>query len=176
MREIMAVVLLVLGGLSGVAKAEINQMSQKELLFRAFPSGGQDPQVLNLAPALQQQLEAVLGHPYDGKRIRYWRKEGTTAWVLDEIGKEEPITIGVVVSEGRISLLQVMTYREDHGAEVMRPGFVAQFDGMGLTAQGRLDRRIDGITGATMSVRSVAKVAKMALMLHKEVTAGAATP
>ena len=92
-----------------------------------------------------------------------------TAWVIDEIGKERPITIGVVVADGRIESVDVLAFRESRGGEVRYPFFTKQYKNLGLKDGDRLDGHVDGITGATLSVWAVTKVSRLALVLHSEV-------
>ena len=42
-----------------------------------------------LVGALRKSVEKILDHPYGSLRIRYWKKDGRTAWILEEIGKVE---------------------------------------------------------------------------------------
>ena len=53
--------------------------------------------ILWLDKALKQELNDLLAYQPNGLRIRYWAVAGKTAWVLEEIGKELPITIGFQV-------------------------------------------------------------------------------
>ena len=46
---------------------------------------------------VRKKVALLLGHPYGGLIIKYWEKEGRTAWILKEIGKTEPITFGIVI-------------------------------------------------------------------------------
>ncbi|MGI9288240.1 MAG: FMN-binding protein [Pseudomonadales bacterium] len=102
--------------------------------------------------------------------MRYWRAGNRTAWILDEIGKERPITLGVVVENNTIAQVKVLTYRESRGGEVRHAFFTNQFIGAMLNEKRQLDRDIDGVTGATMSVRAVTRVAQVALLFHQHVT------
>jgi len=135
-------------------------------------------ETLWLTPDLRRQAEAVLGHRFPALRLRYWRNGERSAWILDEIGKEMPITMGVVVNDNRIENLVILEYRESRGGEITYPFFTRQFQQLGLTADGgdsvqhkvaALDGQIDGITGATLSVRAATKVATLALLLHRQV-------
>ena len=90
-------------------------------------------------------------------------------WVLDEIGKELPITTGIIVNNGAIERVRVLVFRESRGWEVRHDFFTNQFKGAGMTKDGRLDRQIDGISGATLSVRAVEKLARVALLLDPRV-------
>lgn len=120
--------------------------------------------VIWLDNAAQDKLKAILGHPYGQARLRYWRAEGETAWILDEIGKEYPITAAFVVRNAAIERVRVLVYRETRGMEVHYPSFLQQFVGSGLQ-DGRLNRSIDGISGATLSVQSMERMARAALVL-----------
>ncbi|HEX2138113.1 MAG TPA: FMN-binding protein, partial [Woeseiaceae bacterium] len=113
-------------------------------------------------------VKRLLGHEYRSLRVRYWRQGDKTAWILDEIGKELPITIGVVVDGGAISEVRILEFREIRGWEVRYPFFTEQFRGAELTGSD-LSTDIDGITGATLSVGAVTRVAKAALYLHEQV-------
>jgi uncharacterized protein with FMN-binding domain len=88
--------------------------------------------------------------------------------VLEEIGKELPITVGVIVERNYIKSLKVLTYRENRGGEVTTPAFTDQFNGAGLEAGVQLDTGIDGISGATLSVHALTRLATMALFLHTD--------
>ncbi len=118
---------------------------------------------------LQVRVESVLGHAYGGLRVRYWALGDRSAWILDEIGKVEPITLGVVVAQGHIEAIKVLTYRESRGSEIRFPFFMDQYRGAGVDSETRLDRNIDGISGATLSVRAATRLARLALVLDQEV-------
>ncbi|GLQ00167.1 hypothetical protein GCM10007891_20200 [Methylophaga thalassica] len=113
---------------------------------------------------VRQTVTDILGHPYAGLRIRYWREGQRSAWILEEIGKEEPITFGVVIDGDRVEQVKVLAYRESRGGEVKYPAFTQQFQNVGLV-DNRLDKHIDGITGATLSVRAMTNVVRLALYL-----------
>ena len=111
----------------------------------------------------------MLGHDFKSLRVRYWYDGAKSAWVLDEVGKEMPITIGVSVAAGAIDNVRVLEFRESRGWEVRYPFFTDQFIEARLGPNERLDRNIDGITGATLSVNAVTRIARIALLLHEHV-------
>jgi hypothetical protein len=102
-------------------------------------------------------------------RVRYWQEQTQTVWIMDEIGKELPITTGIVVSNGAIDRVRVLVFRESRGWEVRHDFFTNQFKGASMQEDGRLNRQIDGISGATLSVRAVEKLARVALLLDPRV-------
>ena len=122
--------------------------------------------VLWMTADIRQQAEKILDRPVVGLRVRYHQLDGKTAWILEEVGKEMPITIGVVIDQHKIAKVKILAYRESRGGEVRYPAYMAQYEGAVLTDQRKLDKSIDGITGATLSVWAVNKVAALALYYH----------
>lgn len=133
-----------------------------ETSFTAPPSS----ETLWLNDDIRAQLGDALDRNYRGLRIRYWRLGDRTAWVLNEIGKERPITSGITIEEGKIVSISVLEYRESRGGEVKLASFRRQFVNVGLTKKNKLDKRIQGITGATMSVRTLSRSSVAAIKLH----------
>lgn len=148
---------------------QIQYQSNEAFIAQAF--GRQQPQwkMLRLTGALRQQVEDILTHPYAGARLRYWVDGQRTAWIIDEIGKDQPITMGLVVQGDAIEQVKILVYREERGGEVHQDFFTRQFERVTLTDSGGLSRSIDGITGATLSVDAVTRVARLVLVLHREV-------
>ena len=142
-----------------------NYVSRNEFLAAAFDNQEPEQKMFWLDSARRDTIAEILGHPYRGLRIRYWAAGDRLAWILDEIGKEAPITIGVVAENGRVMGVTVLDFRETRGGEVRYEFFTHQFLGAGLGPDLRLDQDIDGITGATLSVRAVIDVTELALYL-----------
>jgi FMN-binding domain len=117
---------------------------------------------------LKEQIRNIMGHDLNMLRIKYWRKDARTVWILEEIGKDRPITAGIVINESRIESVNVLIFRESRGWEVRYPFFTDQFSDATLKENSRLDKHIDGISGATLSVKAMEKMARLALLLHKQ--------
>ncbi len=116
----------------------------------------------------KQIATEILGHRPGSLRLRYWGKGSRTAWVLEEIGKEKPITVGIIVNKDRIERVKVLIFLESRGWEVRHDFFTDQFKNMGLHKNQKLDKHIDGISGATLSVRALKKLSRLALYLHTQ--------
>ena len=144
---------------------QIQYLSKEDFLAQAFAD---EPgwKMLRLNRDLKNQIKGILAHPYPAGRIRYWHQGARTAWIIDEIGKDQPITLGVVVENNAIVDIKVLVYREERGGEVHEASFTRQFANVTLQGEG-LSKSIDGITGATLSVNAVTKVAELALVLHQ---------
>jgi len=118
---------------------------------------------------LKVKIHEIMEHDLGVLRLKYWEKEGRTAWILEEIGKERPITAGIVINNGKIERINVLTFRESRGWEIRYPFFTDQFSDATLKEDKQLDRKIDGISGATLSVKAMTKMARLALLLNHEV-------
>ncbi len=149
--------------------------TQEEFLDRAFGGPPPEPGITWLSGDLKAGVRQLLGHDYPALRLRYWCEDQRSAWVLEEIGKDLPITVGIVVEQDQIDSLRVLTYRENRGGEVSRPVFSNQFTGRSLDDSGALDKPIDSITGATLSVQALTRLARMALFLDSSVGCGRET-
>lgn len=134
-----------------------------------------EPKVLWLTPEIRSQAAAIMDRPVRGLRVRYHQSNNKSAWILEEIGKEMPITIGVVVENDVIQQVKILAYRESRGGEVRYPAYTQQYQGASLQDNYRLSQNIDGITGATLSVWAVNKVAALALYYHALVNQSTAT-
>ena len=120
-------------------------------------------EVLWLTKDVATQAENILGHSSKQVRLKFWKAGLQTAWILDEIGKEEPITAGFVVENGKILQVSILAYRESRGGEVRHANFLKQYQGASLQQDAQLNKTIDGISGATLSVRAVGRMARLAL-------------
>lgn len=167
----MAAALLLSGLLSLAPAAAVGEVYQEPEAFLQETFGGAPPapRTVWLAGEIKARVAEILGHEYRALRVRYWLHDGRSAWILEEIGKERPITAGIVIADGAIELIRVLIFRESRGDEVRHSFFTGQFEGATLGPELRLDRPIDGVTGATLSVRALTGLARMALFLHGQV-------
>jgi len=140
--------------------------TDQDFLTEVFNNSVPKSKVVWMKADLASTVAELLGHKYAGLRIRYWRNEQRSAWILEEIGKEKPITFGIVVAEGKIENIKVLAFRESRGGEIRHPAFTQQFKLVQLDDM-QLDRNIDGVSGATLSVRAMTVVARLALYLDK---------
>ncbi|MFW5446792.1 MAG: FMN-binding protein [Methylophagaceae bacterium] len=140
--------------------------TDQDFLAEAFNSKIPKSKVIWMRGDVRQDVADILGHNYVGLRIRYWQDEQRSAWVLEEIGKTEPITFGIVIADNKVERVKVLAFRESRGDEIRYPAFTKQFKQAELDDD-QLDRHIDGISGATLSVRAMTKVVRLALYLAK---------
>ncbi len=151
-----------------MAVADERSQKTEEFLASQFPDAPPEKHALWLRGELAADIEGILGRPSSRLRVHYWSQGGRSAWVLDEIGKELPITAGFVVKDGILQTAQVLVYRESRGGEIQYTSFLRQFDGLSRQRH-QLSQDIDNISGATLSVRSMKKMAAMALRMSEAV-------
>ena len=140
-----------------------------DFLSQSFPKNSPDANRLLITGDIKANLRKVLHGRYSKVRIPYWQSGKRTAWILERIGKERPITAGFVVEDNRIVSFKVLIFRESRGWEIHNTFFTEQFDDAYLKDKQKLSNHVDNITGATMSVNAMKTLAKMALLLHAEV-------
>lgn len=159
--------LIALAGTAGETLARGTYQQPADFLRETFSGDVPRPVRLMIDDELRTKIKQILEHNLRVSRLRYWGRGGRTVWVLEEIGKTQPITVGIVVNQGRIERIKVLIFRESRGWEVRHPFFTDQFKGARLNSNNKLDRRIDGISGATLSVRALNKLARLAILLHE---------
>jgi len=157
---------LIIAASNSFAKGTYQQPT--EFVAEAFTQQP-EPQVIWVKGKLRGQIEEILQHKSLSKRIRYWKSESRSVWVLEEIGKKKPITVGIVIDDNKISRLKVLVFRETRGWEVRYPFFTQQFNNLTLNDNNSLSETIDGVSGATLSVRALKKLARIALLLNNTV-------
>ena len=136
-----------------------------EVFLKAPPKNDR----IMLGGKVRKRVTSLLGHPYGGLLVKYWKKEGRTAWILKEIGKTEPITFGIVIKDNKIEKIKVLEFRESRGWEVKYPAFTKQYNGVGLEGD-KLNKRIDGVSGATLSLWAMNGVSRVALYLSQHLS------
>lgn len=153
----------------GNAGAAQTYQEPAEFIAESFAGDTPEPEVLWLDKAMKSEMGKIMSRRWRGLRVRYWRRDDHTVWILEEIGKEKPITFGTSIRAGKIERMRVLVFRESRGWEVRYPAFTAQFDNAALTPKRKLDRKIDGVSGATLSVRAMKKIARLSLYLHDHI-------
>lgn len=86
------------------------------------------------------------------------------------IGKAELITYALALdADGKIVTLDVLEYRESHGAEIRFPAWRKQFIGKSVQDAIRLDSDIRNISGATLSCRHLTEGVRRLVQLYAQV-------
>ena len=138
-------------------------LTPEQFTQSAFAGNAAKADTFWLTKEVTSQTEQILGHAPKQVRVKFWKNGLQTAWILDEIGKEEPITAGFVVENGKIVQVSILAYLESRGGEVRHANFLKQYQGVSLQQDSQLNKTIDGISGATLSVRAMGRMARLAL-------------
>jgi hypothetical protein len=182
---------LIFGGLFGISSNSFaaKVLPETEAFVTTQLSNLPKAQYVWIIGDLKKQTIQLLDHAYFKLRVPFWQIATTpdeslgkisssvkTVWVLEEIGKEKPITVGIVIINQQIESLRILKFRESRGWEVELPSFTRQFDGIAFKTPNDpnstdLNGYIDGISGATLSVRAVTKLSKLALLLQQHIDA-----
>ena len=145
--------------------ASDDSIQPADFLNRVFAGDLPSSDTVWISGEKQQIAESILVHKPDYLRLRYWGDQSRSAWIMEEIGKTEPITVGVVVSDNQIEEIKVLAFRESRGWEIKYDFFTRQFNGASIEKRQRLDRHIDGISGATLSVKAMTNISRLVLYL-----------
>jgi hypothetical protein len=145
-------------------------ISSEDFLRRVFVGEIPQSDTVWITGEVKQAAEEILGHKPDFLRARYWGDAERSAWIIDEIGKTEPITIGIVVQNNQIEEVKVLAFRESRGWEIKYDFFTRQFNGVAIQESQHLSRSIDGISGATLSVRAMTNVSRLVLYLAESLS------
>jgi len=159
--------ILLFGLLPFELQAKSIYQEPEDFISEVFADASPEVKRLWLKKDLQLKIHSILGHDLGLLRVRYWHDKHRTAWVLEEIGKTEPITLGFVINRGVIEVVRVLIFRESRGWEIRHPFFTDQYKNAGLNSNLELNQQIDGISGATLSVAAANKLARLALLLHQ---------
>lgn len=150
------------------AVSSTEYMSSTAFVQQAFAGKPVEAKLFWVKKKHRKIIAQILQHKPGFLRTRYWKKGNKSVWILEEIGKTKPITVGVVIDNNKISQLKVLAFRESRGWEVKHDFFTKQFKGSQLDDDLRLSQHIDGISGATLSVRALDKIARLALFFNQQ--------
>ena len=142
--------------------------SKETFVDEIFTGNPPKPKSFWINKQVKPTVSEILQHRPGFLRTRYWKDDQKSVWILNEVGKTKPITVGIVIENKKITLLKVLAFRESRGWEVKHTFFTDQFKEAALNEDLSLDNSIDGISGATLSVRALVKLAKLALFFDQQ--------
>ena len=142
-------------------------LSKEQFIEVAFGNKEALKGKLRFKDEVKTAAQKIMGNKYKKVLMRYWIEGNRTAWILNRIGKVKPITAGFIIEDCKIVSVHVLVYRESHGWEIKYPSFRDQFGGIGMQKNLKLDKSIDGISGATMSVSSMRIMTRLALAMNE---------
>ena len=147
--------------------SEDGLLSKEQFIEVAFGNKEALKGKLRFKDEVKTAAQKIMGNKYKKILMRYWIEGNRTAWILNRIGKVKPITAGFIIEDCKVVSVHVLVYRESHGWEIKYPSFRDQFGGVGMQKNLKLDKSIDGISGATMSVSSMRIMARLALAMNE---------
>jgi len=115
------------------------------------------PRFVELSKAQMKSIRAHSKVRVRNSRPQVWQTANGGWFIVDQvIGKHENIDMAYALeANGAVRGLEILTYRESYGDEVMNPKWRAQFHGKDYRQSLKLDHQIKNISGATLSSRHV---------------------
>ena len=164
---------IALTALDEAARGQVRQyLTEDRALKLVFPrSQNIRSENQSLSPVQRASVERKLRYRLAAGTYRiYLGETGDSvdgyAMIMNEVGKEEPITFIVgVTPEFRVSRIALMVFRESRGWEVEDARFTNQFRGKSAGDALQVGVDVVGVTGATLSSRAFCKGAKKAVAL-----------
>lgn len=164
--------LLPAGALLAPATAfAVDYMTADQAQAALFPEADRfETRSFTLPEAERAALQAKLGLTVRPKWVvRIASKAGTivgAAVVDDVIGKFDRITFAAALgADGKVREVEILAYRESHGAEVRQQSWRKQFAGKSADAPLRVGDDIANISGATLSCTHVADGVRRSILV-----------
>ena len=136
----------------------VDYLSVEQAQKKLFPQAERfESRALSLSAEQLQAVESRYGIKARTARWRVWQASAggkPLGWVVvdDVVGKFELITYAVAVgADGAVQQVEILSYRESHGAEVRLPAWRKQFAGKTASAPLHVGQDINNISGATLS-------------------------
>ncbi len=158
-------------------------MSIEQAQKALFPNADRfDEVVLALNPAQKQQVVSLAGPQPPHRSLHSWKaiKDNDIlgyVFVDEVVGRQDFITYAVGIdASGRLGTLEVLAYRESHGAEVRGDAWRRQFNGRQSLDQLRFEADIKNIAGATLSCGHVTQGVRWLMALWEVTLRSSAAP
>tara|TARA_R110000737_G_scaffold8048_6_gene23526 strand:+ start:9904 stop:10449 length:546 start_codon:yes stop_codon:yes gene_type:complete len=122
-----------------------------------WPEQKLTPAPVTLTAVQAELIEDLADIRVRSHHINSWRSTDGGWFIVDQvIGKHENIDLAIAISaDGKVMGIEVLTYRETYGDQIMHPKWRAQFHGKDSREFLKLDQQISNISGATLSCRHV---------------------
>jgi len=156
-----------------IAATYLTTEAAQKALFRAADSFV--PVDLALTDAEKRAVADASGAQAPHGELRAWAaKRGDAVlghvFVDNVIGREDFITYAVGIgADGKLLPVEILDYRESHGAEIRNKAWLAQFAGRSEPNQLRMHADIKNIAGATLSSEHVTAGVRRILALWSAV-------
>ncbi|MEO1767289.1 FMN-binding protein [Thiobacter aerophilum] len=152
----------------------VQYLTLEQAQHALFPeaSGFRDAKLL-LSAEQREAIEKASKVRVRSPELHAWRAEAggkLAGWLLvDEVyGKHEFITYALALdATGAVRGIEIMDYRETHGAQVRNAAWRAQFIGKRAGAPLELDKDIQNISGATLSCKHMAEGVRRLLATYE---------
>ena len=122
-----------------------------------------------IPPKVKNEIEITIKQRFFSEVIFVWSVTENDSLIglglMDNVyGKAQPITfLTLFTLDGNVHSNHIIKYREEHGGQVANKDWNKQF--VGFDKNSDINKKVDGISGATISVNSIKKgVAKLIIL------------
>lgn len=149
-------------------------LTEKQALDLIFKDLSVEKNQITISPEQKKVIQKKLKRKIKESSVSYYvgKKNGADtmyAWILDEQGKDFPITFIVGINKNiSVEEVAIMVYREKRGSTVKGKRFLNQFKNKTTADPVEIDNDIIHVTGATISSWSVSAGVKKALIFTEE--------
>lgn len=150
---------VLLGGVIFFQEAAISKtyltVEQAAKIF--YQNDKMDKIEVSLTKEQMKSIKKKSGVRVRNSKMNIWKTNSGDWYIVDNvIGKHENIDIAVAITkDGKVKGVEVLSYRETYGYEIMNKKWLAQFVGKDNKEILKLDKQIKNISGATLSCRHV---------------------
>ena len=147
---------LLLAPIPFVARAE-TYLTETQAAGVLFPGMKMEPRWMDLSPQDIKTIYKASGEKPLEPRARVFWGPNHEALVIDRVlGKHEFITYAVgISSEGKVTGIEIMDYRETYGYQIRDKEWRQKFTGKTAKDSLKLEKDIPNISGATLSSKHV---------------------
>lgn len=146
-----------------------NYLTTEQARQAIFPGAKLTAVPVALTSEHRRTIQQKSGLRVRSTEMRAWRTEAGGWFIVDEVlGKHEFITYACGIdTEGHVTGIEIMDYRESYGGEVRQESWRRQFIGKTTASALKLDDDIRNISGATLSSRHITDGVKRLLITHE---------
>lgn len=170
-KKVSLLALLLLCGLHH-AMAEVF-FTEQELIDKLYSNAELVEYPVEVNRALLKEIKGKTSARLITNGLKVWevREQGQlSGWLFNAevLGKHENIRYALAIdSDGVITDLEIMEYRETHGGQIKDELWRAQMYGRRLGSGFKLGKDIDNITGATLSCRHLSDGVHGLMIVHE---------
>jgi Na+-translocating ferredoxin:NAD+ oxidoreductase RnfG subunit len=153
-----------------IAHSEV-YMSEDQAIKSLFPQDIFKKESLDLTADESAQITKKSGAEPRSSKVNVWKSPKKNYVFIDQVlGKHEFITYAVGIdSQGKVSGIEILDYRESYGSQIKGKEWRDQFQGKDANSTLKLNDDVKNISGATLSSAHVTVGVKRILQTYETI-------